>query len=777
MNGQNDIAQWRVRTFASLMSSVRLVALAAAVPSAAFGLINGVLELAYLAVCALIWILIISWLRKWSYNARVINFLAMLFFVATGAMIVIGPLGLCYLIAVPVMAVILLGLQPALVTLIISSVCMFSLGIEGLCDLPVGDFPPTSFSVVALFTLTFICVGTFISISCNTLIKGLSSSLENVRTVAASLQQGQDALQRLNDELSLTSAALAGLNEMVLIAKVAEGYGVTQPIIFANTTFERCTGYQAKEVIGHSMRMLLGPATDLGSISRIVDAMARREAISGEIVFYKKSGKPCWIEMDIVPFASSGQEITHWVTVGRDISERRRSAEAIHQLAFFDVLTGLPNRRLLTERLDAMVAGVHAGQLFGAMLYIDLDNFKHINDARGHATGDALLKHIAACLTRTVDKADTVARLGGDEFVVLLQNLGSNLTAAVKAAMVTAERIRHVLTLPVDIEGQPYYSSGSIGIALPTRPEHTAHDLLREADTAMYYAKGAGRNGVKLFEPAMLSDAENTLTFERDLAHAIEQKELTLHLQLQVDHTGAAIGAEVLLRWQRTDGVVVPPNVFIPVAETTGLIVQLGAWVLHEACIAWHELAHAGHALPLSVNVSPRQFRQPNFVSEVLAIIRSTGVPPQQLIFEVTEGLLVENVAETVARMQQLAQFGIRFSIDDFGTGYSNLAYLRQMPLYELKIDKSFIRDTPQDVNSTAIVQSILAMAKHLNLRVVAEGIETEKQALFLKNNGRPYMQGYLFCRPMSLSDLLKRLSNSQEVCQQISSLHDVITD
>lgn len=759
MNGQNDIAQWRVRTFASLMSTVRLVAVAAAVPSAAFGIFKGVLELAYLAVCALTWILIISRMWQWSYNLRVINFLAMLFFVANGAMIVIGPLGICYLIALPVMAVILLGLQAALITLVFSSACMFCLGILGFCALPVGDFPPTAFSVVGLFTLTFVCVGTFISISCNTLIKGLSSSLENIRTVAASLQQGQDALHRLNEDLSLTSAALAGLNEMVLIAKVAEGHGITQPIIFANTTFERCTGYQPKEVIGNSMRMFLGPETDPEVVSKMVTAMERREPISGEIVVYKKSGQPYWIEMDIVPFAREGREITHWVTVGRDITERRRSAEAIHQLAFFDVLTGLPNRRLLTERLNTMVAGVHSGQLFGALLYIDLDNFKNINDARGHATGDALLKHIASCLLRAVNTTDTVARLGGDEFVVLLQNLDSDHTAAVTAAIVTAERIRHALTLPVDIEGQPYYSSGSIGIALPTRMEHTAHDLLREADTAMYYAKGAGRNGVALFEATMLADAENTLTFERDLAHAIEEKQLALHLQLQVDHAGIAIGAEVLLRWRRADGMLVPPDIFIPVAEATGLIVQIGTWVLHEACLAWHELAHAGHALPLSVNVSPRQFRQPNFVSEVLAIIRSTGVPPQQLILEVTEGLLVENVDETVARMQQLAQLGIRFSIDDFGTGYSNLAYLRQMPLYELKIDKSFIRDTPQDVNSTAIVQSILAMARHLNLRVVAEGIETSEQATFLKNNGRPFMQGYLFCRPMPLPDLLKRLT------------------
>lgn len=752
MNGQNDIAQWRLRTFASLMSTVRLVALVAALPSAAFGIANRVFGLAYLAAGALSWILIISWMRQSSYHVRVMNFLCMLFVVAVGVMVMLGSLGLSYLIAIPVMSVILLGLQPALIALIISSVCMFSLGVSGICTLPIANFFPTSLSVVGLFTLTYTCVGTFISISCNTLIKGLSSSLESVRTVAVSLHS-------LNDELSLTSAALAGLNEMVLIAKVAEGHGTTQPIIFANAMFERCSEYGADEVIGKSMRMLYGPETDPEVVSKIADAIARQIPVSGELVFYKKSGIPCWIEINIVPFAREGREITHWVTVGRDITERRRSAEAIHQLAFFDVLTGLPNRRLLMERLNAMVAGVRSGRQRGALLYIDLDNFKHINDARGHATGDALLKHIATCLLQVADKTDTVARLGGDEFVILLESLDSDLTDAVQTALATADRVRRALTLPIDIDGQLYYSSGSIGVALSTRLEHTAHDLLREADTAMYYAKGAGRNGVALFESAMLAEAENMLMFERDLAIAIEQKELALHFQLQVDHAGIPIGAEVLLRWQRADGVLVPPDIFIPVAEATGLIVQLGAWVLYQSCMAWQELARAGHALPLSVNVSPRQFRQPNFVSEVLKVVRSTGVPPQQLIFEVTEGLLVENVDETVERMQQLAQIGIRFSIDDFGTGYSNLGYLRQMPLYELKIDKIFIRDMPQDLNSTAIVRSILAMARHLNLRVVAEGIETKEQAFFLKNNGRPYMQGYLFCRPMPLLDLLKRLS------------------
>jgi EAL domain-containing protein (putative c-di-GMP-specific phosphodiesterase class I) len=260
----------------------------------------------------------------------------------------------------------------------------------------------------------------------------------------------------------------------------------------------------------------------------------------------------------------------------------------------------------------------------------------------------------------------------------------------------------------------------------------------------------------------MLAEAQRKLSLERDLAQALDNGELAMHLQLQVSHDGLPAGAELLMRWQRADGGFVPPDVFIPAAESSGLIVPLGRWVLREACRSWLALNAAGHALPLSINVSPLQFRQPDFVENVRAVLLETGAPPGQLIFEVTEGLLVEDVGQTVGRMRELAALGIRFSIDDFGTGYSNLAYLKKMPLYELKIDKSFMRDTPHDANGTAIVQSILAMASHLGLRVVAEGIESDAQARFLAEHGGAAMQGYLFHRPMPLAQLIERLEDAQ---------------
>jgi diguanylate cyclase (GGDEF)-like protein len=435
-----------------------------------------------------------------------------------------------------------------------------------------------------------------------------------------------------------------------------------------------------------------------------------------------------------------------------------KSLDDLHQLAFFDMLTGLPNRRLLSQRIDELVLAGADG-ICGAVVFIDLDRFKYINDARGHAVGDALLKATAARLSGVVGGGDTIARIGGDEFVVLLAHLGRDSADALDAALSVAEQIRRAAGATFEIDGQAYDSSASIGIAMLRPPGQTSDDLLREADTAMYRAKLAGRNRIAVFETTMQAEVERRVTMERDLAAALERGELAMHLQLQVDPDGAPAGAELLMRWRRADGTMVAPDQFIPLAEECGLILRLGQWALRQACESLVRLARAGYSIPLSVNVSPSQFRQPDFVRQVRAILAETGAPASQLIFEVTEGLLIDSVGDTIDRMRELARLGIRLSIDDFGTGYSSLAYLKRMPLYELKIDQSFIRDTPGDANDTAIVQSILAMAGHLGLRVIAEGVETREQATFLGANGTAGMQGYLFARPMPLSELLTLLA------------------
>ena len=754
-----DIAHWRTRIFSSLMTTVLVIGAVAAGPSAALAMVDGLWQVATMDLLALLWLFAIWWGTGLPYTLRVLNFLAVLYMVGIGLMVTIGAVSQIYLMAPPVLAVILLGTRQAVVALLTSAAAILALGLSGQARLFAEGLGTNELMSSLVVTLNFLCVGAVITFSCGTMLKGLSGTLAEVQGFADSLEAKGAALEEANAELRLISAAVARLNDMVLIAHAVDQPGAQQPIIFVNEAFERRTGYTREEIAGRSMRILHGPDTDTEELGRILAAVERNEPVSAELINYTKSGEPYWLEMEMVPFAGEGGRNTHWVVIGRDITERRNSAKAIHHLAFYDVLTGLPNRRLLTERLDALVAARHASGMLGALLFIDLDNFKFVNDARGHATGDALLRHAATRLSGVVRKRDTVARLGGDEFVILLGELGQDPAEATETALAIARKALAALGEEVRIEEHVYRSSGSIGVALPLRPGHSAHDLMREADTAMYQAKAAGRNGVALFETNMLDEAERKLTLERDLAGAMDKGELAVHLQLQVDRNERPVGAELLMRWRRADGVLVPPDVFIPVAESSGLIVQLGNWVLRQACACWHALDRAGHPMPLSINVSPLQFRQPDFVQQVRAVLQETGAPAGQLIFEVTEGLLVSSLDQTIARMHELAALGIRFSVDDFGTGYSNLAYLKKMPLYELKIDRSFIRDTPNDVNGTAIVQSILAMAEHLGLRVVAEGIETVQQARYLADHGSPCMQGYLFARPGPLEELLARLA------------------
>ncbi|MDB5916401.1 MAG: diguanylate cyclase [Massilia sp.] len=725
------------------------------VPSMALAASEGLWTVLVMDAVALCWLTAIWWFKGVRYTIRVLSFMALIFMIGVGLTLTVGPVSQVYLVAAPVLAAVLLGMTPALWTLAASAIAIFGLTWAGFGKLHVGGLPDHALLQASILTVNYLFMGAILTVSCALMLQRLARSLDDLRLFAGSLQQGKDALHALNAELRLTAAAVARLNDIVVIARVVDGPNASQAIMFVNDAFERRTGYARADVMGRSMRMLLGAETDRDEVERMAEAVARIEPVTGELQYYTKLGTPFWIELELVPFADEGGKNTHWVAVGRDITERKKSENRIHRLAFFDVLTGLPNRRLLMERLDTLLASAQAGAGYGAVMFIDLDNFKFINDARGHAIGDALLRNAADRLSRLVQKGDTVARIGGDEFVVLLAQLGQDGDSATKRALTVAEKIRKSIAETFEVDGQSYDSSASIGVTLLPKPGQSVHDLLREADTAMYRAKADGRNGVAFFEATMQAEVERRLTLERDLAAAFDDGDLAMHLQLQVGCDGVPVGAELLMRWQRADGTMVSPDLFIPAAEASGLILPLGRWALRCACLAWLQLAQAGHALPLSVNVSPRQFRQADFVAQVKAVLAETGAPAAGLIFEVTEGLIIDNLDETIARMHELAALGIRLSIDDFGTGYSSLAYLKRMPLYELKIDRGFIHDTPGDANGTAIVQSILAMAGHLGLRVIAEGVETQAQAAFLAANGAPGMQGFLFARPMPLHDLL----------------------
>jgi diguanylate cyclase (GGDEF)-like protein/PAS domain S-box-containing protein len=734
MANVNDIATWRERIFASLLAVVLVVGALSTVAVIPLLLMQGLWPVVLADVAALAWIFVIWRLKGLSYHTRVLHFLAVVYMLAVALMLTVGPASLSYLLGPPLIAAILLSLRPALLALGLGAATLIAAGAAGHIALHVPGWEHDPLKAALVAAVNYSTIGTMLVLTCSTLLKGLSFSL---------------------GELELTAAAVARLNDLVLIAKAADAQQAPQPITFANDAFLRRTGYTREEIVGHSLHVLQGPETDPAVLKHLFDTLQAGQPCNAELVCYTRAGATFWVELEAVPFSRAGERASHWVVVGRDITERRMAADAIHRLAFYDVLTGLPNRRLLVERLGTLVERARAGPGLGAVLYLDLDNFKDINDARGHAVGDALLGHAAARLGQALRAGDTVARIGGDEFVVLVEGLGPDREAAARAAMDVAGQIRNALAAPLDLDGQPYQVASSIGVALVQGGDASASDLLREADTAMYRAKAGGRNGVVLFESAMLAEAQHKLTLERDLAQALDNGELAMHLQLQVDHGGQPAGAELLMRWRRADGSMVRPDLFIPAAESSGIIVPLGNWVLRQACAAWLALDRAGHPMPLSINVSPLQFRQPDFVQQVRAILRETGAPPQQLIFEVTEGLLIEDIGQTIARMHELSALGIRFSVDDFGTGYSNLAYLRKMPLYELKIDRSFMHDTPHDAGGTAIVQSILSMAGHLGLRVVAEGIESEAQAGYLRQHGGAYMQGFLYHRPMPLDQLI----------------------
>jgi diguanylate cyclase (GGDEF)-like protein/PAS domain S-box-containing protein len=767
LNSLDNLAHWRTQLFNKILSITLGLGVLAAVPSLSL-LGDNMSAVIVLDIISLSWITLLRLSQRASFRGRVIQFLAMNMLFGCGLMVTVGASSQIYLLAGPIIATLLLSTRVALITTVIGSTAVFVISYSGLGTVHLLGVAQNGMGQALLITITYGFLGTAMTLSCSFLLKRLADSLVELNATADSLQQGKRELYQLNGELSLTAAALSGLSDMIVIARIVDCPGAVQPIIYVNDAFERRTGYSRADMIGASWRVLLGPDSDRLQIARIGAAIDQGVAVSSQLECYTRDGVPYWIEFELKPFADAGGVQTHWVGMAHDITERKKSDMRIHKLAFYDVLTGLPNRRLLMERLEALLTDTSAG--IGALMFIDLDNFKVVNDARGHAIGDNLLTNASERLCRLVGPHDTVARLGGDEFVVLLVRLGPDTGKATATAMALAEKIRYAVAEGFAIDGQGYNSSASIGVTLMGEWTNTVQDLLSEADTAMYRAKAGGRNRVVLFETTMRTEMECRLTLQDDLATALHNGELSMHLQLQVNAEGGPVGAELLMRWHRVDGSIVPPDLFIPIAEENGLIVVLGQFALRRACAAWHRLAAAGHRLPMSVNVSPTQFRHPDFIDQVRSLLRETATPADQLIFEVTEGLFVDSQDSVIDRMHELAALGIRMSIDDFGTGYSSLAYLRRMPLFELKIDRSFIGDIDIEdpgsqhgnANGRAIVQSIIAMASHLGLKVVAEGVETVAQARFLVANGAPAMQGYLFSRPLPLEQLVAHLEHTK---------------
>ncbi|MBI5919482.1 MAG: EAL domain-containing protein [Nitrosomonadales bacterium] len=472
-------------------------------------------------------------------------------------------------------------------------------------------------------------------------------------------------------------------------------------------------------------------------------------------------GHDIWLRTSKVPLHNSEREVIGILGIYEDITQQKRAEAQIRQLAFFDPLTSLPNRRLLLDRIQqAMSVSMRNGR-HGALMLLDLDQFKTLNDTKGHGVGDKMLIEVSRRLQSCVREGDTVARLGGDEFVVVLETLSSVPEEAEAQAEEVAEKIRASLSVAYRLDDNDYHITPSIGITMFRGHQHNQEDLLVHADTAMYQAKAGGRNTIRFYDPQMQAALEARSELEKALRGALARREFQLYYQLQVDAQHQPIGAEVLLRWRHSALGMVSPGQFIPIAEESGLILPIGHWVLETACaqLARWQTVPRFSKLNIAVNVSARQFRQDSFVNEVKSVLFASGINPNRLKLELTESLVLDNVEDTISKMVQLKALGVRFSMDDFGTGYSSLSYLKRLPLEQIKIDQSFVRDITTDQNDAAIVQTIIAMAQSLGLNVIAEGVETEAQCEFLELRGCRAFQGYLFGKPVPIEELERTLS------------------
>jgi diguanylate cyclase (GGDEF)-like protein/PAS domain S-box-containing protein len=504
---------------------------------------------------------------------------------------------------------------------------------------------------------------------------------------------------------------------------------------------------------------------ELGIQSLLARAVAG-ETVEIPVHEYDKAGTPevpsaggkLWVRAFAYPLHGADGSLKEVVLIHEDVTERQLADEQIRNLAYFDALTRLPNRRLLMDRLGHALHPSNRHQGYGALLILDLDHFKALNDTQGHDVGDELLVEVAARLKATVRQADTVSRLGGDEYVVVAERLGTDEQIAATQAELIAEKVRNALQQPYRLSGGrvEHHSSASIGMTLFRGTEITAETLLKQADVALYQAKDAGRNAIRFFNPAMQATIDARAAMIAALRVGLEKSEFQLFYQPQVDQRGTIVGAETLLRWQSATRGTISPTAFVPLAEETGLIMPIGNWVLDSACAllqTW-EADPRTRDLHISVNVSARQFHLPDFAEQVEDTLRANRVNPRLLTLELTEGVVLDKVDNAISTMMRLAALGVEFSLDDFGTGYSSLSYLKRLPLNQLKIDQSFVRDIEQDPNDAAIVRAILAMSGSLGILAIAEGVETEGQRNFLMENGCVRFQGNLFGRPMPAEEL-----------------------
>ncbi len=567
-----------------------------------------------------------------------------------------------------------------------------------------------------------------------------------------------DMARRLGDERELRIAATAFEIRQGLLITDPDGY-----IQRVNQAFSAVTGYSADEVVGKQTSLLSSGRHDAAFYQAMWQQLTATGHWQGEIWNQRKNSEiyPEWLSINAV--RNSKGQITHYVAAMEDITERKAAEERIRHLALFDALTGLANRSLLLDRVQHAMNTAAYGGRYAALLFLDIICFKNINDLHGHPTGDQLLRLVAKRLDGATGASDTVARLGADEFVVIIESLGGDHQEAAAQAEQRAKVLQTTLDQPYRIDALKLHIGVSMGVTLFNDDSSTVSDLIQQADLAMHQAEAAGKQGIRFFDPAMQEAVSSRLRLEEDIRRGLQAEEFIPYLQPQLDEGGRVIGAEVLARWQHPRRGLLAPGIFIEVAEQAGLVEQIDLQMLYQAC---HQLAlwrqsSATASLRLAVNLSARLLYQADFVDKLLQILTRSGADPHSLKLELTETMLLDDMPVAIARMHQLRDHGIRFSIDDFGTGYSSLAYLQKLPLDQLKIDQSFVRELPEDGNSLAIIRAICALAGSLQLEVIAEGVETKEQYTRLLDIGCRHFQGYLFGRPMPVDEFERLLTTA----------------
>lgn len=540
---------------------------------------------------------------------------------------------------------------------------------------------------------------------------------------------------------------------------VSDAMAPDMPVVYVNPTFERITGYRAEEALGRNCRFLQGDDFDLSNeqaLSEIRKALAKGMEASVVLRNYRKDGTPFWNDLYLSPIRNEKDEITHYVGIQNDISDRKSIESQLAYNSSHDVLTQLPNRALLEDRLSQACQFARRYNRHVGLLFIDLDGFKLINDSLGHRTGDQILIEVAQRLKGLVRSGDTVARVSGDEFVVALADLANS-----NDAQLVVDQIIQTLSMPYRISDETIHLTASIGMTVTDGSVREPGELIQQADLAMYQAKQLGRNTWQWFAEEMNAQANFRVKLRNQLQDAIDNEALTLFYQPVVDaRTGQARSIEALVRWEHPERGLVSPGDFVPLAEETGQIIALGRWVLNQACRDLVRLHASGFKdCTVAVNVSPVQIRKAGFVSVVKEALKASGLSPESLELEVVESTVLYDTDLVINTLYELRELGVHIAIDDFGTGFSSLSYIKLMPANKIKIDRSFIKDVIQNRSDAAITQGVISMAHHLSLEVVAEGVETEAHAAFLRKNNCDLLQGYAFARPMPYADLLEYMN------------------